>query len=112
MREPPAVRPWTPTLRAARLGTHRARSACLGHAPALCYGVPDGGGVIEPDDAAALPLWLSAVTWWTERNVQIAISQPSGHHDQLATWLVDALARGVETVQHRQLFLNTVMAPF
>ena len=81
-------------------------------ASGLLRGYLDGGGVIEPDDAAALPLWLSAVTWWTERNVQIAISQPSGHHDQLATWLVDALARGVETVQQRQLFLNTVMDQF
>lgn len=69
-----------------------------------------GGGETDRDDPAALPFWLSGLTWWTERNVQIAIAQASQHHDRLATWLVDALARGIETVQHRQDFLGSVMS--
>jgi hypothetical protein len=73
-------------------------------------GYLDGGGVVECDDVAALPLWLIGVTWWTERNVQIAITEPSEHHDQLATLLVDALAQGVATVRRRQLFFNAVLA--
>jgi hypothetical protein len=72
-------------------------------------GYRDGGGIIEPDDPDSLPLWLSGVTWWTERNVQIAIAKPSQHHDQLAAELVDALARGVDTVKHRQRFLKSVI---
>jgi hypothetical protein len=42
--------------------------------------------------------------------VQIAITEPSEHHDQLATLLVDALAQGVATVRRRQLFFNAVLA--
>jgi Ser/Thr protein kinase RdoA (MazF antagonist) len=79
---------------------------------ATCWlrGYRDGGGVIEPDDATSLPRWLGGVAWWTERNVQIAIAKPSDHHDQLATWLVDALVRGADTVRQRQMFLTTVIA--
>jgi Ser/Thr protein kinase RdoA (MazF antagonist) len=96
----------TAVLWAQRRGGVPAVDVALG----FLRGYLDSGGVVERDDAAALPLWLSAVTWWTERNVQIAITEPSEHHDQLATLLVDALTQGVKTVTRRQLFLNTVFA--
>jgi hypothetical protein len=66
--------------------------------------------VIEADDAALLPLWLNGLTWWAERNVQIAIASPSPRHDQFATLLVDALARGVDTIREHQRFLTHVIA--
>jgi hypothetical protein len=69
-----------------------------------------GGGAIEPDDPGPLPMWLNGLAWWTERNVQIALAQPSEHHDQLATFLVDALAGRVDTVRNHQRFLADVIA--
>jgi hypothetical protein len=42
--------------------------------------------------------------------VQIAITELSERHDQLATLLVDGLAQGVDPVRRRQLFVNTVLA--
>jgi len=79
-------------------------------AVAFLRGYRDGGGRVDRHDPDALLLWLSGLAWWTERNVQIAIAQPSEHHDQLAAGLVDALARGVATVRQRQGFLTAVIA--
>ena len=63
-------------------------------------------GDIGPDDSAAVARRLNGLTWWTERNVQIAVDQPSEHHDDLASGLVLALANGVADLDHRQAFLR------
>jgi Ser/Thr protein kinase RdoA (MazF antagonist) len=74
-------------------------------ATAFLRGYRGGGGVVELDDVVELPRWLGALSWWTERNVQIAVARPSDHHDELACGLVTALANGAETVRERQRFL-------
>jgi hypothetical protein len=63
---------------------------------AFLRGYRDSGGVVEADDVVELPRWLGSLSWWTERNVPIAIAQPSEHHDELASELVIALVRGEE----------------
>jgi Ser/Thr protein kinase RdoA (MazF antagonist) len=77
--------------------------------PFLC-GYQDAGGLVELDDVGELPRWLGALSWWTERNVQIAVTHPSNHHDELARGLVAALAQGEENIEERQQFLAEAIA--
>lgn len=69
-----------------------------------------GGGTLTGGDCEALVGWLSGLVWWTERNVQIALADPSEHHDELATQLVSALLDGPATVRMRQDVLATAIA--
>lgn len=79
-------------------------------ATAFLAGYRDAGGVVELDDVAELPRWLGALSWWTERNIQIAIERPSDHHDELADRLVTVLANGTESNRERQRFLAEAIA--
>ena len=79
-------------------------------AKAFLGGYQESGGTVHPDDVAALSHWLAGLSWWTERNVRIAIEQPSDHHDELATALIGELIRGIETVNHRRTFLREVIS--
>jgi len=79
-------------------------------AAAFLRGYRDGGGTVSIDDVAALPRWLTGLAWWTERNVQIALTLASVNHHELANHLVSALINGVETVQQQQRFLHDVIA--
>jgi Ser/Thr protein kinase RdoA (MazF antagonist) len=79
-------------------------------AAAFLRGYQEGGGTVRALDTAALPRWLTGLSWWTERNVQISLTQPTRKHDELATYLVGALISGVETVKRRQRFLHDVIA--
>ncbi|MGD9792188.1 MAG: phosphotransferase enzyme family protein [Acidimicrobiia bacterium] len=79
-------------------------------ASAFLRGYIDGGGVVDRDDASTLPLWLRDVAWWTDRNVKIAISQPSEHHEHLAALLVKTLADGLEAITRRQRLYHAAVA--
>ena len=68
----------------------------------------DHSGHVSHDDVESLRRWLTGLTWWTERNLQIAVAQPSRQHDQLATQLTQALIHGAATVATRQHFLREV----
>ncbi|MEZ5220370.1 MAG: phosphotransferase [Ilumatobacteraceae bacterium] len=69
----------------------------------------DRGGHVSLDDVGSLRGWLIGLAWWTERNLQIAVAQPSRQHDQLATQLTQALIRGAATIETRQHFLQEVL---
>lgn len=69
----------------------------------------DHGGHVSLDDVESLRRWLTGLTWWTERNLQIAVAQPSPAHDQHATQLICALIDGTATVASRQHFLRDVL---
>lgn len=71
-------------------------------------GYRSAGGRIGPDDVGSVAGWLNGLTWWTERNVLIALADPSPHHDDLASGLVHALVSGPATVALRQRFLTDV----
>lgn len=79
-------------------------------ATAFVRGYRDGGGEIDEDDVLSLSMSLSGLSWWTERNVRIAVSQPSAHHDELAGWLVGALIRGPDDVAVRQRFVANIIS--
>jgi Ser/Thr protein kinase RdoA (MazF antagonist) len=78
-------------------------------AGAFLSGYRDAGGTINIEDIVALPNWLSGLSWWAERNVQISLARPSEKHDQLANDLVGALINGPETVTQRQRLLHDVI---
>ena len=78
-------------------------------ATAFLRGYRAGGGTVTHEDPDVLPRWLDGVAWWTERNLQIAVAQPSTHHDELACHLVHALASGPPIVAERQRFLAEVI---
>jgi Ser/Thr protein kinase RdoA (MazF antagonist) len=69
----------------------------------------DHGGHVKHDDVESLRRWLTGLAWWTERNLQIAVAQPSPEHDRLATHLICALIDGRATVESRQRFLRDVL---
>lgn len=94
----------TATLWAQRPGGSLDRAV----ARSFLDGYRSAGGRIGPDDVGSVAGWLNGLAWWTERNVQIALADPSPHHDDLASGLVHALVSGPTTVALRQRFLTDV----
>lgn len=79
-------------------------------AQSFLWGYLSAGGEIGPDDSTIIGRRLNGLTWWTERNVQIAIAQRSPTDDDLASGLVVALANGPADVDQRQAFLRDAFA--
>lgn len=68
------------------------------------------GGSVTGTDCDALVGWLNGLVWWAERNVQIALAEPTEHHDELASQLVSALIDGPATVRTRRDVLATAIS--
>lgn len=85
-------------------GTHD-----LDVATAFLRSYRDHGGLVSQDDVESLRRWLTGLAWWTERNLQIAVAQPTRRHDELAIHLVRALISGPVTVTTRQHLLRLVL---
>jgi Ser/Thr protein kinase RdoA (MazF antagonist) len=79
-------------------------------ATSFLRGYRDQGGHVEIADVDAMPRWLAGLTWWTERNLQIAAARPSREHDELAVGLVGALVNGVASVELRQRLVSDAIA--
>jgi hypothetical protein len=65
---------------------------------------------MEADDVVEMPRWLVALSWWTDRNVEIAVARPSDHHGDVASGRVTALLQGEHTVRERQRFIVDAIA--
>ncbi len=53
---------------------------------------------------------IDGLVRWAERNVQIALKEPTEHHDELASQLVSALIDGPATVRTRRGVLATAIS--
>ena len=66
----------------------------------------DVGGDIDADDPSALTRWLTSLIDWAELNVRLALDGIGDDQQELAAYLVRAVARGPDTIAKRRSFLD------